>query len=336
MSTLREAILLGTREASQTHAALGLRQQVEEQGGAIDVFGTIERLGIPLLFRPLDSLLGACIRLPNTAAGIVVNSRRDLHLQRFTAAHELGHFVLEHEGSLDREILLPDVTAKRNVLEVAADSFAAEFLMPRWLYLNHAKRHGWVTSFLMDPLVAYQLSLRMAVSYEAACWGLLSQKVLNARAVTALRAVTPKMIKKRVLGAVQLEDPWADVWVLDENDDGTMITAGPRDLFLTNLVEQSGSGFLWEVQESTGSIFTIVGDLSEAIGEEAIGSPTNRRLLLKPSGPGISQLILVQRRPWEQSGRALKSVTVSASTFGAEPEGLPWHSRPSLEQAILS
>ncbi len=331
MNSLREAILLGTREASQTHATLGSRKDVGSNGGAIDVFAAIQLLGLPLLFRPLDKLLGACVRIPGVASGIVVNSRRDLHLQRFTAAHELGHYVLEHEGSLDREVHLPSLAAGRDPLEVAADSFAAEFLMPRWLYLHHAKQHGWGTPALGDPLYAYQLSLRMAVSYEAACWGLQSQKILSSGTVASLRGVAPKMIKKRMLGRVHLSDPWADVWLLDENDNMGAITAGPNDLFLTSLEEQSGAGYLWEVHESAASFFRVVEDLSPAANEELVGGPTTRRLLLRASAPGLGQLRLVQRRPWEKDARVLTSLTISASTLGAEPEGLPWHARPSLQ-----
>lgn len=35
----------------------------------------------------------------------MVTTERSLHIQRFTAAHELGHVILEHRGSMDREIL---------------------------------------------------------------------------------------------------------------------------------------------------------------------------------------------------------------------------------------
>jgi hypothetical protein len=335
MNTLRDAILLGTRGATDSHTAFRTREKVEEHDGPVDVFGAIEQLGVPLLFRPLDKLLGACVRLSTAGAGIIVTTRRDLHMQRFTAAHELGHFVLEHEGSLDREIRFPGETANRDLREVAADAFAAEFLMPRWLYIHHAKRHGWTTHQLRDPRTVYQLSLRLAVSYEATCLGLLAQKVLDAATVDILREVTPKKIKQQVLGETQLEDPWADVWVLDEHDDSTTIAAGPHDLFVAALLEHGGSGHLWDTQALVGAGFTIIEDICEAEDAAAVGGPARRRFVLKGPPPGVHQLGLFERRPWENGGNPLKSVTVSVSTYGAEVEGLPRHSRPSLGQQVL-
>lgn len=334
MNTLRDAILLGTQGATESHTACRSRETVEEHDGAIDVFAAIEQLGVPLLFRPLDKLLGACVRMPNAGAGIIVTTRRDLHMQRFTAAHELGHFVLEHEGSLDREIRFPSQTANRDLREVAADAFAAEFLMPRWLYIHHAKRHGWTTRQLRDPLTVYQLSLRMAVSYEATCFGLLGHKVLDEATVEMLRGITPKSIKKQVLGAVPLDDPWADVWTLDEHDDGTTIAAGPHDLIVANLVEHSGSGYLWESPHSSTG-FSVVEDRNEADSKEAVGGPTRRQLVIKIPAPGVHQLSLLERRPWKSEGRPLNSMTIFVSTFGAESEGLPRSLRSSLAQPIL-
>ena len=48
----------------------------------------------------------------------------------FTIAHELGHFVLEHDGLRQRNSLNPYPTPKRRRQEVEADIFAAEFLAP--------------------------------------------------------------------------------------------------------------------------------------------------------------------------------------------------------------
>jgi len=335
MNTVREAILLGTRSAADNHAALRIRDRIERRGGAIDVFGMIEELGVPLLFRPLDGLLGACLRLANGGAGILVTTRRDLHMQRFTAAHELGHFVLEHEGSLDREIGLPGQTANRDLREVAADAFAAEFLMPRWLFIHHARRHGWTTDQLRDPLISYQLSLRMAVSYEATCLGLLAHKILDARAVKKLRAITPKKTKQQVLGSVSLEDPWADVWLLDEHDDANKIEAGPRDLFIANFAEHSGSGYLWDTRSVEDAGFIVVESDSEDENPGTIGGPTRRRFVLKGPPPGVHELALFERRPWDAKGAPLKAVAISISTFGAEVEGLPRRSRPAQEQVSL-
>ena len=59
---------------------------------------------LPLLLRPLKGLLGAY--LPHPIPGVLVTTERPLSIQRFTAAHEVGHFRLEHLPSLDDESIL--------------------------------------------------------------------------------------------------------------------------------------------------------------------------------------------------------------------------------------
>src|SRR5687768_13611974 len=100
------AVLEGTQAAQRLHAKLGIRAMVE--GGAlsrIDVFRVPVELGTTLLFRPLKGLLGAYLTEPVAPVpGIVVSTERDLHVQRFTAAHELGHLVMGHKPSLDEAV----------------------------------------------------------------------------------------------------------------------------------------------------------------------------------------------------------------------------------------
>src|SRR5205823_3894934 len=149
--------------------------------------------------RPLDELLGGCVRVSEGRVGIIITTRRDLHLQRFTAAHELGHFLLEHEGSLDRELGYPSKPRNRVPQEIEADAFASEFLMPAWLCHSIAAPRGWTSERLREPRTIYQLSLRLGVSYEAACWGLASQNVLTYRQASELADITPKRIKTESL-----------------------------------------------------------------------------------------------------------------------------------------
>jgi Zn-dependent peptidase ImmA (M78 family)/predicted secreted protein len=335
MNSTRDAILLGVRGATETHTAFRVREQIEGRSGPVDIFGLIHELGVSLLFKPLDGLLGACLRMPDVGAGILVTTRRSLHMQRFTAAHELGHFVLEHEGSLDREIRFPGQTANRDLKEIAADAFAAELLMPKWLVKHHARLHGWTSQLLRDPTNVYQLSLRLAVSYEATCFGLLAHGILDQTTVTALRAVAPKKTKQRILRDRALDDWRAHVWLLDEHDGGGLIDAGPLDVFVADLPERAGSGYLWDTDAPASAGFTILEDLGEQEDGEAIGGPSRRRIILKAQQPGAHRLSLSERRPWEQKTSGLRAIDVAISTFGPEVEGLPRRSRPALNQPAL-
>jgi IrrE N-terminal-like domain len=170
MPNWRESVLEGVKEAARLHEQLALRTQIEETPSSIDVFASIVKLNIPLMFRPLDGLLGTF--LPKPAPGIMVTTERSLAIQRFTGAHELGHCYMGHEFSLDDKSILarsPFGSRSYDPREAAADAFATSFLVPKWLLQIHAARHGWNGRSMHDPLTVYQLSLRLGTSFDAAC-----------------------------------------------------------------------------------------------------------------------------------------------------------------------
>ena len=62
----------------------------------VDVFDCIGRAGAKLVFESLDArLLGGFVKL-HEFVGIILNTKNSLCIQRFVAAHELGHFALGH------------------------------------------------------------------------------------------------------------------------------------------------------------------------------------------------------------------------------------------------
>lgn len=75
-------------------------------------------------------------RLPEGVSGMLNLSERKIYLekseskerQRFTCAHEIGHFIL-HEDELHGDVLLR--SAATSALEREANTMAAEILMPR-------------------------------------------------------------------------------------------------------------------------------------------------------------------------------------------------------------
>ncbi len=323
MSSVKEAILKGTQVAAEAHKAFRIREIAEPQCRPIDVFAVLDALALPVEFAKLDGLLGACVKLSPGVVGIMVTTERDLHMQRFTAAHELGHFVLEHDGSYDREVRFPGHTKNRDLKEVEADAFAAEFLMPKWLYKAVTKRHGWwAQDRLAIPDNIYQLSLRMAVSYEATCWGLAAHNLAPAHAVKELVDVEPKECKQRALRGARLEDPWADVWIITATDNETAIEAGPTDLVVLDVDEAGGSGYLWDLEAAEHAGFEVVTDERALAFDGSIGGPTRRRVVLKVPPRGTHELRVVHARPWSKRSAPLNTVSVSVSTFGKETQGL--------------
>jgi len=170
----RDANIEGAKAAARLHQNLEIRRQVEAQASSIDVFGTIIKEKIPLVFKPLDGLLGAY--LPKPTPGIMVTTKRSLSVQRFTGAHELGHAEMDHRASLDDEAIIQRAESPNgeyDPLEAAANAFASDFLLPAWLLIVHAERHRWTRRDLATAPVAYQLALGAGASFEATCLALL-------------------------------------------------------------------------------------------------------------------------------------------------------------------
>lgn len=307
---VRTSILRGVEGAAETHEAFRSREQHGNGLSAIDVFGMIDDLGIPLLFEPLDELLGACVRVSSTEVGILVTSRRDLHMQRFTAAHELGHFVLEHEGSLDREIRMPGEAPDRDPVELEANSFAAELLLPKWLVKAAARRRGWWgENSLRNPLDVYQLSLRLAASYTATCWTLASHDFIDRESADALigDGKRLKAVKQQLLQGAPLEDPWADVWLLRREDDGATLDAGPSDIFVFDLEEPAATGRRWEFAGALEQGFSLIDDVSH-FDDGVVGGASARRVILGAPPSGVYDLCLPLRRSFARGlGSAVQS-----------------------------
>ncbi|MFO0591852.1 MAG: ImmA/IrrE family metallo-endopeptidase [Polyangiaceae bacterium] len=306
-----------------------------ERGGAsrIDVFQAAATLGAFLLFRPLSGLLGAYLGKPDyPTSGIIVSTQRDLHVQRFTAAHEIGHLFLGHTTtSLDDQVGLWRGEVK-DLREVAADAFASEFMLPRWLYILHARRHQWATQAFSQPETIYQLSLRMGASYDATCWGLLGHNLLKPGIVDKLREVEPKKLKLATLnGRAPLIDPWADVWLIDENDHGFAFEGGPNDVVIFRCRERASSGYLWDEAQLENLGFELLADEREAPDSEILGGETTRILVTRVREPNEYKVLFADRRPWNPEDSSAQ-LSLALDLHGKEL-GLPRFARKATIEA---
>lgn len=88
------------------------------------------------IFRQSGVEIAGYIDRPNNR--IAISSKFKRECQRFTLAHEIGHWIL-HSGlkhHRDRPLLAPGIDQpSRSIEEIEADLFAAELLMPK-KYLN--------------------------------------------------------------------------------------------------------------------------------------------------------------------------------------------------------
>lgn len=329
----RDAELRGAAAARSVQERLGLRDELRHGDKPLDVFAAIYQLGLTCILQPLDSLLGAYLNY-HGVKGLIVTTRRDLHLQRFTAAHELGHSELNHATtSLDTEVgfaargPMPALAnaEDRTAQEIEADAFAAELLLPKWLIAAHMRRQGWSRSHIQSANIVYQLSLRLAVSYAATCWSLVSNGFIPRSTAEALVRVPPKKSKQQALpGFTPTTWHETDVWLLSSKDKGCRVVGDPHDRLVVCLDEHAASGYRWDVTSlnAAGLAVEIDERIDPAAGDEAkVGTPVTRRLVI--TGAANSQIMLREHRPWMRDDSSLNTYEVDLELLGPEQTGLP-------------
>jgi len=112
-------------------AAARIRHELRLGTGLVDIFGVLKSLRIEVYMAPFpygaDALEGAHM-VKDGQAFVFVNNERAITRQRFTAAHELGHHVLDNPP--DGSAIFESGTADQNdSIEQSAFRFARFFLM---------------------------------------------------------------------------------------------------------------------------------------------------------------------------------------------------------------
>ena len=320
---VRQARLKGMKAANRILGMLEAREKIEEWGGQIDVFGALAEFDIVVMFKPLDGLLGAFLR--GDQPGALISTKRPRSVQRFTAAHELGHFVLEHEPSLDSPDVLSRAASgwmgkpdqyRANLQEIEADAFASEFLVPRWLILRHAQAQNWSLADLSVPENIYQLSLRCGASFEATVRILNGNSFINKAAADRALTHKPKDFKSSLRADAPLANSWADVVRLSELDaQSRSLKVGIDDLIAIELPQRASTGFVWRLQAPTDADVKIEHEASR-LTAEPLGGKSTRVFVLSVNQPGHTDIELAEKRPW--SDECLRSLTFNIDAETAE------------------
>lgn len=318
-----------------------LADQHVEQESRIDVFGLCESLGLWLVFKPMRNLLGAFV--PSGSGGVLITTQRPLSVQRYTVAHELGHWALEH----DREIALDDEVCvlgfHKNEREQLAQLFAAHLLMPPPLAYTVAARLG-ITQNDVTPEQAYSFARECGVSYEAAVRHLRTLDFIAAPSATLLLKSKPIDIKTRLGSGHRPVDARAEVWVVDERWDEGHVSISEGDEIVVSLPENRSSGFFWrshgqgsglapDHQEASTKFhaadnprFTleVIRDdymprgerirrgsdhiLSEGSTDVLVGAGGRRILTLRAEGDGDGEVGFQYKSPWDTDPTASSGV----------------------------
>ncbi|REH91765.1 hypothetical protein DOS68_02500 [Staphylococcus felis] len=113
---------------------------------------------------------------------ICVNEKHHKNRQRFTIAHEIGHYLLNHEGKNHRTNDISKYTNNQLVEERKANDIAAQILMPKvqmeaiyikFLEINDLDNQDKLTLEQKDRLFDY-IADKMFVSKSAASYRLLN------------------------------------------------------------------------------------------------------------------------------------------------------------------
>lgn len=127
----------------------------------------IQEIGLPLSYEFMDDDMSGYIERSNGSYRIVVNALHPETRQRFTAAHELGHYIYHRDllgdGVGDNRAYRAEGTKidNRNIRplhERQANSFAANVLMPRHRLTDV---HGESTAALAGKFGVSQEAMRI-------------------------------------------------------------------------------------------------------------------------------------------------------------------------------
>lgn len=232
----------GRRRALQAAAELLDELDIDKEQ-PIDVFDAIERLGLWLVFQPIDTFLGAVI--PQGSGGIMITTQRRLTIQRYTAAHEIGHWRLEHDPlAIDTAREIFETTADEK--ERVAQLFASYFLMPPELVYAAASQNGVTAGAGMSPVQAYLIARDMRVSYEAALRQMGNLGIVSDAERDALLNVQPMEIKQGLAHGHRPVNKNAEVWPLDARISyAHQLDVTVDDEIVIALPENRTTGYRW-------------------------------------------------------------------------------------------
>jgi len=233
-------------EAAESAGSL-LAELGVDQTRRVDVFGLCEQVGLWLAFFPLDGLLGSY--LPEGSGGVLITTQRPVSIQRYTAAHELGHWRLHHGRAplfVSEDQVLGDTSDESEQL---AQVFAAALLMPPPLVYNTLQLMGAHDE--MSGVHAYAVARVAGVSYEAAVRQLANLEVINPARANELLKIKPLKIKTQVGHGRRPVIGTADVWPVDERWHGQQLQIHADDEIVISLPENRSTGYRWFLESHT-------------------------------------------------------------------------------------
>ena len=164
-------------------AAAALRRSLGYAPNMIgmDVYDDFRRIGLHVFRRRLDNseISGLFIKHPIAGKCILVNYSEDIYRQRFSAAHEAGHAILDEES----DFIISFKWNTRDLSEVRANTFASRYLMPPEFLRGIPNPRQW------DFEKAIEWANKLKVSAEALAYGLKDAGLISDHMMETIKSV---------------------------------------------------------------------------------------------------------------------------------------------------
>jgi Zn-dependent peptidase ImmA (M78 family) len=136
----------------------------------VDVSRVAQHYGLGIHLQELEDAVSGMLVIRDSHAVIGVNQNHHPNRQRFTIAHEIGHYLLHADQArvfienldLYRDELSSNGTSAR---EIEANAFAAELLMPTFALRKLVK--GQLIDAYFDEHIIRRLAAKFGVSTQA-------------------------------------------------------------------------------------------------------------------------------------------------------------------------
>lgn len=167
------------RHGEEAAAALRKHLGYNSAGVGGDVYKDFRKIGVHVFRRHLENsnISGLMIRHPYAGPCVLVNYSEDIYRQRFTAAHEAGHALLDRD-----DFVVSFAESPANLVEIRANTFASRYLLPSPL-LKKLQVNDWNR----DSLTEWASKLK--VSAIALAIGLKENGVITEGTFSALSSV---------------------------------------------------------------------------------------------------------------------------------------------------
>src|SRR6266545_5066306 len=171
-------------------AAAELREflQYPATGISLDIYKDLRSIGIHVFRRKLhnSNISGLYVKHPVAGGCILVNYTEDVYRQRFTAAHEACHAILDSEASF----VVSLASDRSQAQETRANRFASHYLAPSSFLKAIPHSRTWNTA------KALEWANKLNVSTEALAYALQRERLIDSQTVEVIKSVrVPKTEK---------------------------------------------------------------------------------------------------------------------------------------------